>query len=194
MMMKTIMKIMTDLKFLSDCEALRAAWLKYGNPFEEDIPGLVQLTSKRILPDNAEKSVRNVHTVGIEQYNTFNTSRRSLYDPIKKNNLDLFRQKNVVASSKSKQKIVMLKERCNLFKDFYISCQTRQGNLNMFFAHMNHDFPPSISEYGRLYHPPTKSDILDCLKSVLNTQLDIYNPPEVDAYEYFCRSSVTGRP
>ena len=43
--------------FLSDCEALRAAWLKYGNPFEEDIPGLVYLTSKRILPDNAEKKI-----------------------------------------------------------------------------------------------------------------------------------------
>ena len=128
-----------------------------------------------------KKSVRNAHTVGIEQYNTFNTSRKSLYYPIKKNNLDLFRQKNVVASSKSKQKIVTLKERCNLFKDFYISCQTRQGNLDMFFAHMNLDFPPSLSECGRLYHPPTKSDILDCLKSVPNTQLEIYNPPEVDA-------------
>ena len=158
--------------FLSNCEALHAAWQKYGNPFEEDIPGLVHLTSKRILPDNAEKSVRNAHIVGIEQYNKFSTSRKGLYDPIKKNSLDLFWQKNVVASSKAKQKFVTLKERCNLFKDFYISCQTRQGKLDKFFSHMNHDFPPSLSEYGKICHSPTKSNILNCLKSVPNTQLD----------------------
>ena len=41
---------------------------------------------------------------------------------------------------------------------------------------MNHDFPPSLSEYGKLRHPPSKSDILDCLKSASVTQLERYDP------------------
>ena len=41
---------------------------------------------------------------------------------------------------------------------------------------MNHDFPPSFSEYGKLRHPSSTSDILDCLKSASVTQLERYDP------------------
>ena len=133
-----------ERKFVSDCDVLYSAWISYGNPFEEIEPGLVHLTSKQILSEDAEISVRNAFEIGKGQYILFNKSRVSLYDTIKKNRLALFRQKNTV-SSKSKQKTVTLQGRCNLFKkDFYISCQTRQGNLEQFFSHMYHDFPPTL--------------------------------------------------
>ena len=144
----------------------------------------MHLTSKQILLEDAEIYVRNAFEIGKGQYIQFNKSRVSLYDTIKKNRLALFRQKNTV-SLKSKQKTVTLQERCNLFKDFYISCQTQQGNLEQFFSHVNHDFPPSLSEYGKLRRPPSKSDILDYLKSASVTQFERYDtppppPPAVD--------------
>ena len=117
-----------ERKFVSDCDALYSAWISYGNPFVEIEPGLVHLTPKQILSEDAEISVCNAFEIGKGQYILFNKSCVSLYDTIKKNRLALFCQKNTV-SLKSKQKTVTLSESCNLFKDFYISCQTRQGNL-----------------------------------------------------------------
>ena len=99
--------------FRSDCKSLYAAWLSYGNPFEETHPGIVHQISKQILSEEAAKSVRNAYAIGKEQYSKFNTSRESLYDTISKNNLLLYRQKNVTGVSKSKQQTVTLKERCN---------------------------------------------------------------------------------
>ena len=44
-----------ERKFVSDCDA----WISYGNPFEEIEPGLAHLTSKQIILEDAEISVRN---------------------------------------------------------------------------------------------------------------------------------------
>ena len=90
-----------------DCDALYSAWISYGNPFEEIEPGLGHLTSKQILSEDAEISVRNAFEIGKGQYILLNKSRVSLYDTIRKNRLALFRQQNTV-SSKRKQKTVTL--------------------------------------------------------------------------------------
>ena len=177
--MKTTMH--TKKTFRSDCKSLYAAWLSYGNPFEETHPGLVHQISKQILSEEAAKSVCNAYAIGKEQYSKFNTSRESLYDTISKNNLLLYRQKNVTGVSKSKQQTVTLKERCNLYKDLFISCQTRQVNLDQFFAHVNHDFPPTLSEYGKLRPPTSKADVLRCLKSVPMRNIEVYSLPNVDS-------------
>ena len=124
--MKTTMR---TKKLRSDCKSLYAARLSDGNPFEETQPGLVHQISKQILSEEAAKSVRNAYAIGKEQYSKFNTSRKSLYDTISKNNLLLYQQKNVTGVSKSKQQTVTLKERCNLHKDLFISSQTCQVNL-----------------------------------------------------------------
>ena len=45
---------------------------------------------------------------------------------------------------------------------------------------MNHDFPPTLSKYGKL--PPTsKADILHCLKSVPMSDIEVYSLPNVDS-------------
>ena len=44
----------------------------------------------------------------------------------------------------------------------YIACQSRDGNLDDFFKHENHPYPPSLSVNGDLRYG-TKSDLLDCL-------------------------------
>jgi hypothetical protein len=55
-----------------------------------------------------------------------------------------------------------LKSDCELFSRLYISCQTRDGNLDDFFCYENQVYPPSLSQGGTLY-AGTKSDLLDCL-------------------------------
>ena len=72
----------------------------------------------------------------------------------------------------------MLKERCQLYASLYVSCQSRRGNLDDFFSHMNHEYPPSISEYGKIRKPTSKSDFLSCLPKDVIT----FERPLVDAY------------
>ena len=50
----------------------------------------------------------------------------------------------------------------------YISCQTRDGNLDEFFAHENQACPPSLSNMGKL-RIGTKSDIVSCLEKLVPT-------------------------
>ena len=92
--------------FLSDCKSLYAAWVSYGNPFEETHPGLVHQLSKQILSEEAAKSVCNAYAIGKEQYSKFNTSRESLYDTISKNNLFLYRQKMLLVYQKASSRLL----------------------------------------------------------------------------------------
>ena len=50
----------------------------------------------------------------------------------------------------------------------YISCQTREGDLDEFFAHENQACPSSISNMGKL-RLGTKSDIVSCLEQLVST-------------------------
>ena len=45
----------------------------------------------------------------------------------------------------------------------YITCQTREGNLDEFFNHENQACPPSLSNLGKLRHG-AKSDLMDSLE------------------------------
>jgi len=47
--------------------------------------------------------------------------------------------------------------------DPYIACQSRDGDLDEFFLHENHSYPPSISQGGNL-RLGTKSDLIGCLE------------------------------
>ncbi len=48
--------------------------------------------------------------------------------------------------------------------------QNRQSDLNEFFAHEIQSFPPSLSDYGMLRLPGTKSDLLHCLDQCTKTE------------------------
>ena len=54
-----------------------------------------------------------------------------------------------------------MKSDVELFSRLYISCQTRDGNLKDFFQHENQEWPPALSDGGRL-RLGTKSDLLTC--------------------------------
>ena len=61
--------------------------------------------------------------------------------------------------------MVSLKSDVGLFSRLYISCQTRDGNLEEFSYHKNQAYPPALSDCGKL-HLRTKSDLLTCLREL----------------------------
>ncbi len=65
--------------------------------------------------------------------------------------------------TKSKQQASSLKSDCNLFSHLYIASQYRDGDLDDFFSHENHPWPPSLSDHGRLRLPNKKADLLNHL-------------------------------
>ena len=57
----------------------------------------------------------------------------------------------------------MLLNNIALFGQLYISMQSRDGDLKEFFSHEIQSFPPSLSDYGKLHLPSTKSELLKCI-------------------------------
>ena len=51
--------------------------------------------------------------------------------------------------------------------------QSREGYLEEFFCHEVQSFPPSLSEFGKLYLPGTKSELMKCLEPLHES-----TPPE----------------
>ena len=56
-------------------------------------------------------------------------------------------------------------------------CQSREGDLDSFFAHENHAYPVSLSEYGRFRMCNSKSDFWDCLNNYGDSSEEV---PAVD--------------
>ena len=67
--------------------------------------------------------------------------------------------------SKAKQKVVSLKQDCQLYVSLYVACQNRYGVLADFFSHENHSYPPSLSIYGKM-RQTTESDTITILEKI----------------------------
>lgn len=56
--------------------------------------------------------------------------------------------------------------------------QSRRGDLEELFFHEVQSFPPSLSEFGKLYLPDTKSELMKCLELLHES-----TPPETFSRE-----------
>ena len=74
-------------------------------------------------------------------------------------------------------KAASLKEEKNLYAPLFVACQSRDSNLDEFFQHENHNYPPAISEYGKI-RKTNKADFLSCLEEYGQVEL---NPPQYTA-------------
>ena len=171
-----------ERKFREDRVKLIDAFEGLGNPFSDSENELVNIYSKQVLGDAAVQSIRNAESIGQRQSSEFVEERlvkreQSLYENIKRNNLLLFNPKATGKTLRAKKDLKLAKEDCRLFSSLYIACQTRAGDLDNFFAHENHSFPISLSEYGKL-RKCSKSDFIECLTPISDPS---YNPPNVDA-------------
>ena len=158
-----------EAKFRKDIQSLYDAFNEFGNPFGEEQKQLVQISSRFVLDKSSSDSVFKAKQTAKDQFESLTKERlcgevSSLYNIIHKNNLQLFRSRNLLVTSRSKNKIVSLKSDCKLYANLFIACQSREGDLDSFFAHENHSYPISVSESGNMVRKCNfKSDFLKCL-------------------------------
>ena len=170
----------TQLSFFKDTRSLVAVLEEMGNPFLEESEELYKLDTKDVAAPSVVFTVRRIEALGTTQFDTYISDRLvrrtvPLSEPIKKNKLPLFSSPPPKTLSKSKQQLSSVKSDCALFSRLYISCQTREGNLEDFFRHENQACPPSLSNCANLRLPRSKSDVVECLEAHCQPQ---YQAPD----------------
>ena len=139
-----------------------------GNPFIETSSDLFAVDTNVFMAYEVIKSVREAEHLRKAQYKAFVDDHminltKSIYDTIPKNNLIIFKSEQEKRSSKAKAKISSMKSDLELFSRMYISCQAKEGEMDVFFEHENHAWPPSLAEYNSMRHG-NKADLLKCLE------------------------------
>lgn len=122
----------------SVCETIE----EMGNPFIENTTDALVLDTHEITDPHVAEAIRHIQSEWLNQYQMFVFERidqriRPLSDSIKENNHHLFSSPPTRTLSKDKQQIASLKQNCALFCQFYVTCQTRDGDLDDFFRHEN---------------------------------------------------------
>ena len=147
------------------CDTIR----RMGNPFLDDFPDLITLDSRNCADESVVAALHTLVDTGKKQYqdfvkNVIDVRSHSIHYPIKRNSLALFKNPRHKTTSKQGKKIKTLQNNVALFGQLYVSMQSRDGDLAEFFAHEIQSFPPSLSDFGKLHLPSTKSDLLRCLE------------------------------
>ena len=154
--------------FIERVSKLSLALLELGNPFQEESQDLYSIDTKDIACLSSVECLKSHFEQGQSKFQEFSKALKnnpgSFYEPIKKNKLDFFEQGSASVEP-SKQKL--LKEDCQLFSKLFISCQTRECDLEEFFQHENQAFPAALSECGKLY---------TCQKSQLTSIFETHIP------------------
>ncbi|KAJ8340119.1 hypothetical protein SKAU_G00347520 [Synaphobranchus kaupii] len=137
-----------------------------GNPFQEESHDLYSIDTRDIANPSSAELLQSHLKKGQTKFQEFvqglQNHPTTFYEPIKKNRVDFFSQDSATAEP-SKQKLV--KENCQLFSKLFISCQSRECDLQEFFQHENQPFPAALSDGGKLYA---------CQKSQLASILESY--------------------
>ena len=157
--------------FLKDVKALVAVLEEMGNPFLEHSQDLMAIDTRDIMDTQVAETVRKIETLGEEQYAAFVSERLEqcttpITQTIPKNKLPLFSRPPVKGKSQEKEQLAALKSDIGLYSRLYISCQTRDGDLDNFFSHENQAAPPALSTQGKI-RLGVKADLLHCLESDL---------------------------
>ena len=120
------------------------------------------LNTRDIADGKVIKTVNKNEELEKSQFNNFTTERlvkrqKSLFYPIRKNRLALFKTPSKKLVTKEKRQISYIKSDYSLFSRLFISCQIRNENLDEFFMHENQACPPSVSLKGELRLPSEES-------------------------------------
>ncbi|CAG2215782.1 unnamed protein product [Mytilus edulis] len=151
-------------------QAKSVAMIRHSLNIIQTSKDLLVLDSKNIVDISVVKTVNTIESLGQEQFEKYTKERlvdrtTSVFDTIKRNKLPLFQTPPPAKkTSTTDHKLMALKSNCSLFSRLYIACQSRDGNLDDFFRHENHAFPPSLSQNGTI-RLGTKADLLSkCLE------------------------------
>ena len=108
------------------------------------------------MPESVKKSVETAENKGNRQFQAFVSERLSdkptipFFDSIPKNNLPMFNSPSEKKTSKDSNKMSGMAQDVNLFSRLYIASQGREVDMDNFFAHENHPWPPALSSSGKL--------------------------------------------
>ena len=171
----------TQQRFAKDVLNTVKAFNEMGNPFTETSTDLLAMDTKLIMSEDVVQAIKSASEIGEHQYKTFVDERlqkmtKSFYDTIPKNNLPLFKSGEKKSQTKTKAKLSTLKSDLQLFSRMYISCQSRDGEMDIFFEHENHAWPPSLAESNSM-RATNKADLLKCLEPLAPSQ---GTTPDVD--------------
>ena len=116
-------------------------------------------------------------TLGAEQHSSckeglFLLRSKSIYETIKRNMLSLYKNINTVVIPKTQKKVTSFKQDYQLYSNLYTACENREGDLEEFFAHENHAYPPSLSIYGEM-RSTAKSDTIKTFENLVETSNQI---------------------
>ena len=171
----------TQNTFHSQVNSLCSTISANGNPFSENATELMTIDSHICSDETVKQTLNVIETTGKSQYERFVKDvlidrTQPIHGKIKKNNFALFKTPPKKLKSKMAEQTVELKSDYSLFSRLFIACQVREGDLEEFFAHENHPWPPSLSKHGKLRLPTNKSELLECLGPCSST-----DPPICDA-------------
>ncbi|KAJ8406772.1 hypothetical protein AAFF_G00296880 [Aldrovandia affinis] len=172
----------TQVAFARDVRALTRVMGEMGNPFCEDSKDLLVLDSRDLADPAVINTLHQIEKLGQEQYDTYVNERlvhqtKPITDPIKRNNLHIFSRPPVREKSRTQFQVLSLKNDCSLFSRLFIASQTRDGDLDEFFAHENQACPPALSQMGKI-RLGTKSDLVGCLERLITPrENDAASPP-----------------
>ncbi|XP_014677523.1 PREDICTED: uncharacterized protein LOC106817375 [Priapulus caudatus] len=139
-----------------------------GNPFTETSADLIAMDTKVVMADEVIQSIRHAEEIGKAQYKAFvderiMTTQKPFHDTITKNSFPMLKSGLRKTPSKSKSKTASMKSDLQLFSRMYISCQAREGDIDVFFEHENHAWPPSLADHNAM-RQGNKADLLRCLE------------------------------
>ena len=155
-----------------------------GNPFLDCTVELLSLDKRHVIDESVAGTIRSIEAVGEEKFREYQKSvildrTKSIYHPIERNSLALFKRPKPKPKTHQAKQVSMLKDNVALFSRLYIVAKHRDCDMASFFKHENQHYPPSLSEYGKLRFAK-KSDLLHLLPQ--ESQQD--PPSSFDAIAY----------
>ena len=130
--------------FHKEVKSLLSALKDVGNPFDDNSNDLFDLETKIVVPETIAQNWHKLEYVGEKQVLVIVSV--PLSDTITKNKLSLFKAVRSYSASKKDEELNTSKYSVSLFSRLFIACQTREGDLENFFAHGNQLNPPSLSD------------------------------------------------
>ena len=124
-------------RFLSHVIYLINIILMNGNPFEEQLRGLVCLWDKVCESPTSAHSVYFIESTGNEQFKTYQESilhsrKIALTAPIKSNKLQMYKETKVKRKSARKLKVDHFKQQAEFFGKIFLTLESRDGDLKEF--------------------------------------------------------------
>jgi len=104
--------------------------MEHGSPFAEKTKEVMNVMSKAVMTDNIKQGILQRDLIGQKLHETFVTERlvkgtKSVWAPMKKVNLKLFKNSAMNRKTKVKEKIIELREERDLLARFVIVLRTR---------------------------------------------------------------------